>query len=62
MSNAIGDLKDAGQAVKDGFEHVGEAIEKELGGQPQHEAAPTTTMPADCGPVGCQIPDEPVQV
>jgi hypothetical protein len=55
MTNAVEDLANAGQAVKDGFEHVGEAIEKELNPQPTHEAVPAG--PANCGPMGCDIPD-----
>ncbi|HEX4224441.1 MAG TPA: hypothetical protein VHZ97_18875 [Pseudonocardiaceae bacterium] len=61
MTNAIGDLKDAGQAVKDGFEHVGDAIERELGGKPKHEAEPNTVTPDDCGPMHCEIEEEPAQ-
>lgn len=54
MSNAIEDLKNAGHAVKDGFEHLGDVIEKELGDKPDQEAAPAS--PQGCGPVHCDIP------
>lgn len=54
MSNAIEGLKNAGQAVKDGFEHIGDVIEKELGGKPEQEADPAS--PDGCGPVHCEIP------
>lgn len=56
MSNAIEGLKNAGQAVKDGFEHIGDVIEKELGDKPDQEAAPAS--PQDCGPTHCEI-EEP---
>jgi hypothetical protein len=55
MSNAIEDVKNAGQAVKDGFEHLGDTLEKELGGTP--EADPSKASPQDCGPVHCDIPE-----
>jgi hypothetical protein len=54
MSNAIEGLKNAGQAVKDGFEHIGDVIEKELGDKPDQEAAPAS--PEGCGPTHCDVP------
>ncbi|HEY4456081.1 MAG TPA: hypothetical protein VGN81_17345 [Pseudonocardiaceae bacterium] len=54
MSNAIDGLKNAGQAVKDGFEHIGDVIEKELGDKPTQEAAPAS--PDGCGPTHCDEP------
>jgi hypothetical protein len=61
MSSAIGDLEDAGQAVKDGFEHVDEAVQKELGGTPAHQAGASPATPQDCGPMGCEIEEDPAQ-
>ncbi|HEY4019566.1 MAG TPA: hypothetical protein VGM75_12810 [Pseudonocardiaceae bacterium] len=59
MSNAIGDVEAAGQAVKVGLTDIGDTIEKEFGGAPAHGAEPTTTTPDNCGPMGC---DDPAQV
>lgn len=57
MSNAIDGVKNVGQAVEDGFEHIGEAIEQELGGQPGQEATPAS--PQGCGPTHCEVEEEP---
>ena len=54
MSNAIDGLKSAGQAVKDGFEHIGDVIEKEFGDKPAQEATPAS--PGNCGPTHCDEP------
>jgi hypothetical protein len=57
VSTAIEGLKNAGKAVKDGVEHVGEAIVREFdhqSPQPGPDTEPTTTTPADCGPTACE--------
>lgn len=59
MSNAIDGLSHADQAVKDGFEHIGDVIEQELAGKPDQEADPAKVAPQDCGPVHCEIPTVP---